>query len=267
MRENRELSDVSLRVGSEVVSTHKLVLSANSPYFRAMFGSSYSEAGQSEVKMHGLTFPALEAIVKYFYTSRLHISTSNVQELLAASSMLQVGAVTDACCEFMRRHLGASNCLGVRTFADMLSCGELRRVAEDCAKRNFSSVVESEDFLRLEVEQLLELLSADDLCVESEESVFEAALKWIKHDPAQRERFLVDVLEKVGGREGGRELRREGGRKRRERERERERESYVIETIQVVPIAWHNVNYILRALPPATMPTPNLTINTSKTPK
>ncbi len=197
LRLNSELSDITLRVGSEQIPSHKLILSVNSPYFRAMFSSSYSEGSQAVVEIRDISATALEALVKYFYTSRVHISTANVQELLAVSSMLQVGAVSDACCEFMRRHLGASNCLGVRTFADMLSCSELKKVADDFAKRNFSTVVDSEDFLKLEVEQLLELFSANDLCVRSEELVFEAAVKWIKHDPAEREKFVVDVLEKV----------------------------------------------------------------------
>lgn len=197
LRVGGELSDITLRVGPESISAHKLILSANSPYFRAMFSSSYTESTQSTVEIFEVTFPALEALIQYFYTAKIHISTSNVQELLSASSMFQVVSVSEACCEFMRRHLGASNCLGVRTFADMHSCAELRRVAEDFAKRNFSTVVESEDFLKLEVEQVMELFSADDLCVASEEMVFEASLRWIKHDPAERERFVVDLLEKV----------------------------------------------------------------------
>lgn len=186
-----------LRVGTEQVASHKLILSANSPYFRAMFSSSYSESAQAEVKVHDVSFSALESLVQYFYTSKIHISTSNVQELLAASSMLQISPVSDACCEFMRRHLGASNCLGVRTFADMHSCSELKRVADDFARKNFPTVVGSEEFLKLGVEQLLELFSADDLCVESEKMVFEAMLVWMKHDPAARGRFIVDLLEKV----------------------------------------------------------------------
>ena len=70
-------------------------------------------------------------------------------------------------------------------------------MADDFARRNFSTVVGSEDFLKLEVEQLMELFSADDLCVESEKMVFEAMLVWIKHDPAERSKFIVNLLEKV----------------------------------------------------------------------
>ena len=197
LRLNDELCDIVLKVGTEKISSHKVILSVNSPYFRAMFSSSYTESNKDVVEIHEIEFSALESLVQYFYTSKIHISTVNVEELLAASSMLQVSAVVDACCEFMRRHLGASNCLGVRTFADMLSCSELKRVADDFTKRNFSTVVESEDFLKLEIDQLLELFSADDLCVESEEKVFEASMKWIKFDPAEREKFIIDLLEKV----------------------------------------------------------------------
>ncbi len=197
LRVNSELCDIVLKIGNEKISSHKIILSANSPYFRAMFSNKYSESSQSMIEIHEVEFSALESLVQYFYTSKIHISTTNVQELLAASCMLQVSGITDACCEFMRRHLGASNCLGVRTFADMLSCSELKKVADDFARSNFSTVVESEDFLKLEVDQLLELFSADDLSVDSEENVFEALMKWIKFDPAEREKFIVDLLEKV----------------------------------------------------------------------
>ena len=197
LRLNDELCDVTLKVGSEQISAHKVILSANSLYFRAMFTSNYAESNKAVIEIQQISFPALESLVLYFYTSRTHISTANVQELLAASSMLQVSSISDVCCEFMRRHLGASNCLGVRTFADMHSCSELMNVADNFAKQNFSTVVESEDFLKLEVDQLLELFRADNLCVESEEKVFEASIKWIKYDPAERERFIVNLLEKV----------------------------------------------------------------------
>lgn len=197
MRLNNEQCDIMLRVESDQLAAHKLILSANSPYFRAMFSSSYCEATQSTVEIQGITSAALELLVQYFYTCKIHISTENVQDILAASTMLQTSSITDACCEFMRRHLGVSNCLGVQTFADMHSCSELKMVASEFTKNNFATVVESEDFLKLELDQVLELFSASDLVVASEENVFEACVRWIKFDPAKRSRYIVDVLEKV----------------------------------------------------------------------
>ena len=197
LRLHRELSDIELVVEEVKIPAHKVVLVASSPYFRAMFTSSYSETGQRSIEIFGMTPEALESIVNYFYTSEISISTYNVQEIFAASCMLQVTPIRDACCQFMRRHLGVTNCLGVRAFADVHSCPELKQVADDFARKNFADVVSSEEFLRLPVDQVLELFSADVLNVSSEENVFESVIAWIKFDPAEREKYVLDLLAKV----------------------------------------------------------------------
>ena len=198
LRLHSELCDVVLKIGDREFSAHKVVLSANSPYFRAMFSSNYTEVTQEHVDLHGITPDALEAVIQYFYTSKLHISTGNVQEVLPAACMFQITAVRDACCEFMRRHLGINNCLGVRAFADMHSCPQLQRLAESFAKQHFQEVVRSEEFLQLHVDQVMELFSADDLNVQLEERVYEAVIAWMKHDPANRDKYIADLLEQVG---------------------------------------------------------------------
>ena len=151
LRLHNELCDITLKLNGREFPTHRAILSANSPYFRTMFTSSYSEATQSVVELHGMTPTALEVLIQFFYTSTLHISTDNVQEVLPAACMFQVTAVKNACAEFMRRHLGAGNCLGVRAFADTHSCPRLRRVADSFAKRHFQEVTLSEEFLKMQV--------------------------------------------------------------------------------------------------------------------
>lgn len=197
MRLHRELTDVELVVEELKIPAHKTVLVASSPYFRAMFTSSYSETSQRSVEILGMTPEALELLVNYFYTSEINISTYNVEEIFAVSCMLQVTPIRDACCQFMRRHLGVSNCLGVSAFADVHSCPELKQVADDIARKNFVDVVNSEEFMRLHVDQVMELFSANTLNVSSEEKVFESVIAWIKYDPAEREKYVLDLLAKV----------------------------------------------------------------------
>ena len=199
LRINTELCDIVLKAEGQEIQAHRVLLSANSPYFRAMFTSNYSEASQDVVELHGITAKALEAIAQFCYTSRLTISTDNVQEVLPAACMFQITAVKEACCEFMKRHLGFGNCLGVRAFADTHSCPQLGKLAEDFAKQNFQQVVQSDEFLKLEVDLLIGLISADDLSIPSEEKVFEAVVAWIKHDPANRDRYIGDLLGQVSG--------------------------------------------------------------------
>lgn len=197
LRIHRELCDIELVVDEVRIPAHKSVLCACSPYFKAMFSSGYTESNQGSVVIREVSASALELLVQYFYTSEVFITTGNVQELLSASCMFQVTALKEACCEFMRRHLGVGNCLGVRAVADLHSCAQLRKIADDFAKKNFSTVIESEEFLKLEVEHLVELFAADDLGASSEEKVYEAVMIWIQHDPLNREEYLVQLLEKV----------------------------------------------------------------------
>ena len=197
LRIHRELCDVELIVDDVRIPAHKSILCACSPYFKAMFTSSYSESSQGSVVIREVSSTALELLVQYFYTSEVYITTENVQELLSASCMFQIMPLKDACCEFMRRHLGVTNCLGVRAMADLHSCAQLKKIAEDFAKKNFASVIESEEFLKLEVEHLIDLFSSDELVVSSEEKVYEAVMIWIQHDPVKREEYLIQLLEKV----------------------------------------------------------------------
>ena len=64
-------------------------------------------------------------------------------------------------------------------------------------KQHLEDVVQSEEFLKLQLDQVTELFSANDLNVASEEKVFEAVMIWIKYDPASREKYIADLLEKV----------------------------------------------------------------------
>ena len=58
-------------------------------------------------------------------------------------------------------------------------------------------MIESEEFLKLEFEHVVDLFSADDLGASSEEKVYEAVMIWINHDPLNRKDYLGQLLDKV----------------------------------------------------------------------
>ncbi len=55
----------------------------------------------------------------------------------------------------------------------------------------------SNELLALNVDQLVELLSTDDLNVKNEEIVFDTTLRWINHDPENRKQFIINLLKCV----------------------------------------------------------------------
>ena len=61
----------------------------------------------------------------------------------------------------------------------------------------FLQVSTEEEFSDLPRELLLNLLPSEDLHVDSEYQVFQAALSWLEHDVGSRRRFVFDILKHV----------------------------------------------------------------------
>uniref|UniRef100_A0A8C9MRI0 Kelch like family member 18 n=1 Tax=Serinus canaria TaxID=9135 RepID=A0A8C9MRI0_SERCA len=93
--------------------------------------------------------------------------------------------------------LHPKNCLGVRQFAETMMCTVLYDAANSFIHQHFVEVSMSEEFLALPFEDVLELVSRDELNVKSEEQVFEAALAWIRFEREQREPFLPELLSRI----------------------------------------------------------------------
>lgn len=79
------------------------------------------------------------------------------------------------------------NVLGIRQFADTLGHSELTSCADKFVLQFFRDVSVSEEFLGLDVRDVVELVRKDELHVHTEEVVFEAVLRWTRCDDARRQ--------------------------------------------------------------------------------
>lgn len=199
LRKRRELCDVLLIVGSTKIWAHRAVLSACSPYFQAMFTGELrgQESRQREIEIRDVDEHAMEVLVDFAYTAHAVIDENNVQVLLPASCLLQITEIQDKCCEYLKRQLDPSNCLGIRAFADTHTCHELLEYANKFTHDKFQEVIESEEFLLLPVNQLIEIISSDELNVQTEEQVYNAIISWVKYNVADRRQNLALVLQHV----------------------------------------------------------------------
>ncbi|XP_022374781.1 kelch-like protein 8 isoform X2 [Enhydra lutris kenyoni] len=195
--ENGELCDVTLKVGSKLISCHKLVLACVIPYFRAMFLSEMAEAKQTLIEIRDFDGDAIEDLVKFVYSSRLTLTVDNVQPLLYAACILQVELVARACCEYMKLHFHPSNCLAVRAFAESHNRIDLMDMADQYACEHFTEVVECEDFVSVSPQHLHKLLSSSDLNIENEKQVYSAAIKWLLANPQHHSKWLDETLAQV----------------------------------------------------------------------
>ncbi|XP_016661239.1 ring canal kelch homolog isoform X2 [Acyrthosiphon pisum] len=125
------------------------------------------------------------------------VTKENVQGLLPAANLLQLDFVNGVCIEFLQKQLNASNCLGIRAFARLHNCTELVSSSETFIKKQFLEVVNSDEFLSLSSDDVVKIISFNDLAVPYEEKVFESVIKWIKKDLDQRKDYLTELMEHV----------------------------------------------------------------------
>ncbi|CAL1532393.1 unnamed protein product [Lymnaea stagnalis] len=193
IRRQGQLCDVA----DQKFSAHRIILAATIPYFQAMFTHDMVETKQAEITMESIEPSALEALINFSYTGRVVIDMNNVQSLLIVAGFLHMQAVKDACTTYLKNRLEPSSCLSVRQFADQYQCPSLVEASNKYIQNNFRQVAQSSDFVLLPKSEVLEILSRDELYVTTEEQVFEAAMRWIKHDPANRVKDLPELMVKV----------------------------------------------------------------------
>lgn len=194
MRSHNMLTDVILEVKNELFPAHKVVLSAASPYFKAMFTGGLKETEMSRVQLQGVCPSAMGRIIYFMYTGHIRVTEVTVCQLLPAATMFQVPNVIDACCAFLERQLDPTNAIGIANFAEQHGCAELQKKANHFIERHFTQVCQEEEFLQLSAYQLIALIRRDELNVQGEQEVYNAVLKWVKYDEENRYPRMEHIL-------------------------------------------------------------------------
>uniref|UniRef100_A0A8B9TQQ8 Kelch like family member 30 n=1 Tax=Anas platyrhynchos TaxID=8839 RepID=A0A8B9TQQ8_ANAPL len=195
LRSHPKLSDVLLLAGGREFPCHRGVLALCSHYFHAMFSGDFAESIAARVELKEVDPAALETLLDFAYTGKVTINQGNVEGLMRTSSQLHFPTIQKACSRYLRQQMDATNCLGICEFAESHGCPEVSSKAWSFLQENFEAVSQQEEFLQLSKERLAVYLSNEQLQVQEEQSVAEAVLRWVRHDPGPRAQFLPELLE------------------------------------------------------------------------
>eukprot|EP00058_Branchiostoma_floridae_P028014 XP_002613505.1 hypothetical protein BRAFLDRAFT_208359 [Branchiostoma floridae] len=196
LRSDNLLTDVVLCVSGKEIPCHRNVLAACSEYFRAMFCNGHLESKEHKVSIHEVTPGALQLLVDFAYTSKVTITQDNAVKLLEGANFFQIQPVRDACVNFISNNLSAKDCLQMMHMGNMLSCSDLEKKAILYALKEFATVSKTPEFLSLTKDQLITLISSDDLSA-TEEVVYTAVMTWINHDTDERNKDMKELMELV----------------------------------------------------------------------
>eukprot|EP00064_Thunnus_orientalis_P010547 superscaffoldBa00001441_g10573 len=119
---------------------HRVVLASCSPYFRAMFTSSFKECRASEVTLRDVCPQVVGRLIDFAYTSHITVGEKCVLHVLLAAMRYQMEDVAKACCDFLTKHLGPSNVIGIARFAEEIGCVELHQRSREYINTHFNEV-------------------------------------------------------------------------------------------------------------------------------
>lgn len=186
-----------LQVENQSFSAHRIVLASTIPYFYAMFTNNMTESRIKDITMKEIDPESLESLINFAYSGTIRIDNHNVQNLMVGASFLQLNKVRDACADFLIDGFHPHNVLGIRHFADSMGCIHLISSADKYINLYFAKVSQSDEFLALQFDELIDLIRKDELNVTTEETIFEASMRWIKFDEINRANQLPEVLARV----------------------------------------------------------------------
>ncbi|XP_058493174.1 kelch-like protein 22 isoform X2 [Solea solea] len=199
LRQGGVLFDVVLLVEARPIQAHRILLAASCDYFRGMFAGGLRETKETEIPIHGVSYMAMKKILDYIYTSEMELDLESVQEVLIAATLVQLENVIGFCCDFLFSWLDESNILEVHHLADLYELRQLKAMVHAYILRNIQTLSRTDVYRQLPQDEVFRALSSDELEVNSENEVYEAALHY-HYSPEQVETdqvYLQDNLKMV----------------------------------------------------------------------
>ena len=190
---------MTVTVNGKEFKTHKVVLAAASPFFLALLESDMKESNEQliSIELEEATSSVMDEVVKYIYTGDVSVNKEICHNVIATADYLLLPGLKAFAGNFMKENLTTENCIFNYYFADKYQCFELREGAHEEIITNFIAVMETGDFLNLDIKQVIEWVSSDDINVGAEEEIFKGIIKWVSHNKSERERHFLDLLHQV----------------------------------------------------------------------
>ena len=199
LRTSESFCDVTIVAKGKEFKAHKAVLAAASPFFLTLLTSEMKESKEQQIKieLEEATAAVMEDVLKYVYTGNVLVTEERAHNLIATADYLLLPGLKSSAGNFQGEVLTVENCIFNYYFAEKYRCVELKEKSRGVIISNFTVVMETEDFLKLDTKQVMEWVSSDDITVGAEEEVFKGIVKWVSHNKSEREGAFPELLHQV----------------------------------------------------------------------
>ena len=199
LRRKETFCDVTVAVNGKEFKAYKVVLAAASPFFLSLLESDMRERKEQliEIKLEEATASVMEDVLQYIYTGNVSVTEESCHNLIATADYLLLPGLKTLAVEFLKEKVTVQNCVFNYYFANKYRCMELTEICCSVINLNFSDVLKTDDFLNLDMKQVMEWVSSDDVNVKAEEEVFTGIVEWVSHNRSERESCFPDLIRQV----------------------------------------------------------------------
>ncbi|XP_031637167.1 BTB/POZ domain-containing protein 6-like [Contarinia nasturtii] len=167
----------------EYVPAHKILLSAGSPVFDAMFYGSLIEVG--DIPIVDSSVAAFEEFLQFFYKSEVQLTSQHIGEVINLCKKYELNEAVEACeIPFQKSLTNKEMCWGYEV-AVLLELENLQQFCEQKIRENAQEVLTSDTFLecnRVSVDNILQLVESK--C--NPLTIVEACMEWAKAENVRK---------------------------------------------------------------------------------
>ncbi|GIY38410.1 uncharacterized protein CDAR_367631 [Caerostris darwini] len=191
------LTDVEVVVEDQVFKSHRAVLICFSPSLKRKLISEDGKPIARRVCVPRICSKDFEVLLHYMYTGDLNVNCNNFYEVYKAASILEMQDVIDDCLQLLEPSNDIKVYFYVYAVSKKMDTRTSCQRALKLLTHRFEEAICDFEFLHLDVNSVVELLSAQSIGARSEVLVFLAALRWLNFEYGWRQEHAVRVMECV----------------------------------------------------------------------
>ncbi|XP_061193793.1 kelch-like protein 3 [Saccostrea echinata] len=181
---DQRLCDVKLKLqDNSIIEAHKIVLILGSKWFEARLCGKWNHASDesniTQFDVHSIQHT--KEMLEFLYTSEIHITLDNVEEIYQIADYYSVTELMEKCCIFLEQNISKNTVLKILTISHENSITDIKNKGLEFLDKHIEEVlsITTEEFQEIPLELLLNIVKRDSLCIH-EELLFNHINLWTK---------------------------------------------------------------------------------------
>ena len=184
--------DVTLVVeGGKEIKAHRIILSKASSFFEKLLNTDMKEGREGVIHLEHCSARLMEDFLEFIYSGSVQILPEDAEEMMIAADFFLLPNLIKVASQSLI--MTTSNCLSTFFFAEQWHIEELLDKTNKFISTNFATVVNSEEFMNLSVQEVERWISSNGV-ISCEDDIFNIVVRWIDYDKEGRQGNLEELF-------------------------------------------------------------------------